>query len=56
MLPRKITPTLYRRLHGFPAVALVRRFLVCQRSDRIETGSQVVCDLGGPIGYIEWPS
>ena len=33
-----------------------RRFLVCQRSDRIENGSQVICDLDGLIGYIERPS
>ena len=30
-----------------------RRFLVCQRSDRMETGSQIVCDLGGLVEYIE---
>ena len=30
-----------------------RRFLICQRSDRIESGPQVVCDLGGLMEYIE---
>ena len=30
-----------------------RRFLVCRRSDRMEAGSQVVCDLGGLMEYIE---
>ena len=30
-----------------------RRFLVCQRSDCIETGAQVVCDLGGLVEYVE---
>ena len=33
-----------------------RRFLVCQRSERIETGTQVVCDLGGLVEYIEGSS
>ena len=33
-----------------------RRFLVCQRSDRIEAGPQVVCDLGGLVEYIEGSS
>ena len=30
-----------------------RRFLICQRSDRIKNGSQVVCDLVGLMEYIE---
>ena len=30
-----------------------RRFLVCRRSDWMEAGSQVVCDLGGLMEYIE---
>ena len=33
-----------------------RRFLVCQRSERMEAGSQVVCDLGGLVEYIEQAS
>ena len=54
MLPRRITPVLRRRLDQYPAGAL-RRFLVCRRSDRMEAGSQVVCDLGGLVEYIERP-
>ena len=30
-----------------------RRFLICRRSDRMEAGSQVVCDLGGLVEYID---
>ena len=30
-----------------------RRFLVCQRSDFIESGARVVCDLEGLVGHLE---
>ena len=30
-----------------------RRFLVCQRSDFIESGARVICDLEGLVGHIE---
>ena len=30
-----------------------RRFLVCQRSDFIESGARVICDLEGLVGHVE---
>ena len=30
-----------------------RRFLVCRRSERMENGTQVVCDLAGLVEYID---
>ena len=30
-----------------------RRFLVCGRSDFIESGSRVICDLEGLVGHME---
>ena len=33
-----------------------RRFLVCQRSDFIESGARVICDLEGLVGHIEQPT
>ena len=30
-----------------------RRFLVCQRSDFIESGARIICDLESLIGYLE---
>ena len=30
-----------------------RRFLVCQRSELVESGSRIICDLEGFVGYIE---
>ena len=32
-----------------------RRFLVCRRSDLMAAGTQVVCDVGGLVDYIERP-
>ena len=34
-------------------VSAERRFLVCQRSDFIESGARVICDLEGLVGHIE---
>ena len=32
-----------------------RRFLVCQRSDFIESGARVICDLEGLVGHLQIP-
>jgi len=42
-----------KRRCRLPNACAGRRFLVCRRSDRMEAGSQVVCDLGGLMEYIE---
>ncbi len=33
-----------------------RRFLVCQRSDFMESGARVICDLEGLVGHLEQPT